>query len=130
MPPLPPSGTSARRGDAAGAKAAMRGYVRRLAKASKECSPKCRALTKRQVSADTLAAVRVLSEAVAVTVAVLQRVTSSLSARVVDAARKTKWCVVSKLFGSDCSLGGAVAYAMIWTVMTMGCSGLNRCCRN
>jgi hypothetical protein len=96
-----------RRGDAAGANAAVRGYVRCLAKASKECNPKSKALTKHHVSAETPAAVRVLSEAMAVTVAVLQRVTSSLSVRVVDATRKDKWCVVSKLFGSDCSLGGS-----------------------
>ncbi|XP_066396349.1 uncharacterized protein [Miscanthus floridulus] len=51
----------------------------------------------------TPAAVKVLSEAVAVTVAVL----SSLSKRVADTGMKSRWCVVSKLLGTnDWSLVG------------------------
>lgn len=101
-----------RRGDAVAAKAAVRGYVRCLAKATKECSNGGKKTLGRQTAsgAETPAAVRVLAEAVAVTVAVLQRVTASLSARVVDAAatKKSKWCVVSKLLGSDWSLGSSL----------------------
>ncbi|KAJ1290679.1 hypothetical protein BS78_02G264100 [Paspalum vaginatum] len=93
-----------RRGDAALAKAAVRWYVRCLAKAGKQASAK-RALARRApADADTPAAVKVLSDAVAVTVAVLQRAMASLSARAVD-ARKSKWRVASKLLRSDWSLG-------------------------
>ncbi|GJN34527.1 hypothetical protein PR202_gb23195 [Eleusine coracana subsp. coracana] len=98
-----------RRGDAAAAKAAVRGYVRCLTKASKECtihSKKVRATTA-TAAAETAApaAVRVLAECVAVTVAVLRRVTSSLSASVEETStatsKKSKWCVVSRLLRSD-----------------------------
>ncbi|XP_039797799.1 uncharacterized protein LOC120662790 [Panicum virgatum] len=105
-----------RRGDAALARAAVRDYVRCLAKAGKEAGAK-KAPGRRvtPTDAEAPAAVRVLSEAVAVTVAVLQpwltlpvgtgpRVLSSLFARVVD-TRKSRWCVVSRLVRSDWSLG-------------------------
>ena len=94
-----------RRGDAALARAAVRDYVRCLAKAGKEAGAK-KAPGRRVTPTDSEApaAVRVLSEAVAVTVAVLQRVLSSLFARVGD-TRKSRWCVVSRLVRSDWSLG-------------------------
>ncbi|KAL6656426.1 hypothetical protein ACP70R_007252 [Stipagrostis hirtigluma subsp. patula] len=86
-----------RRGDAAAAKAAMRGYARCLAKAGKQSGSS----TKKRAPATTEAApaaVRVLSEAVAVTVAVLQRAMASLSARAAAAdTRSTRWRVVPKL---------------------------------
>ncbi|XP_062193610.1 uncharacterized protein LOC133897039 [Phragmites australis] len=93
-----------RRGDAAVANAAMRGYVRCLTKASKQASARRASSKRAPVDGETPAAVKVLSEAVAVTVAVLQCVATSLSARVAD-TRKSKWCVVSKLLRSDWSLG-------------------------
>lgn len=94
-----------RRGDGALAKAAVRGYVRCLAKASKPQASAKKALSKRAPEdAETPAALKVLSDAVAVTVAVLQRAVASLSARAVD-ARKSKWRVASKLLRSDWSLG-------------------------
>jgi len=94
-----------RRGDAALARVAVRDYVRCLAKAGKEAGAK-KAPGRRvtPMDAEAPAAVRVLSEAVAVTVAVLQRVLSSLSARVAD-TRKSRWCVVSRLVRGDRSLG-------------------------
>ncbi|XP_039834646.1 uncharacterized protein LOC120695472 [Panicum virgatum] len=95
-----------RRGDAALARAAARGYARCLARAGKQAGAK-KALGRRAApagEAEAPAAVRVLSEAVAVTVAVLQRVLSSLSARVAD-TRKSRWCVVSRLVRGDRSLG-------------------------
>ncbi|XP_025804133.1 uncharacterized protein LOC112883116 [Panicum hallii] len=93
-----------RRGDTALARAAVRGYARCLAKAGKQAGAR-KALGRRAAPADAEApaAVKVLSEAVAVTVAVLQGVLSTLSARVVD-TRKIRWCVVSKLMRSDWSL--------------------------
>ncbi|KAK3132756.1 hypothetical protein QOZ80_6AG0527290 [Eleusine coracana subsp. coracana] len=98
-----------RRGDAAAAKAA----VRCLAKATKECSinsKKVKATAAAATETTAPAAVRVLSECVAVTVAVLRCVTSSLSARVQETAtsKKSKWCVVSKILGSEWSLGGSL----------------------
>ncbi|XP_066392609.1 uncharacterized protein [Miscanthus floridulus] len=97
-----------RRGDAVLARAAVRGYVRCLAKAGKHEAGGRKLLSKRGAPANadgTPAAVKTLSEAVAVTVAVLQCVLSSLSMRVVDTRRKSRWCVVSKLLGSEWSLG-------------------------
>jgi hypothetical protein len=103
-----------RRGDAVLARAAVRGYVRCLAKAGKkhDAGGRKKLLSRRGAPAnnagETPAAVKMLSEAVAVTVAVLQCVLSSLSMRAVDTRRKSRWCVVSKLLGtSDWSLVGA-----------------------
>lgn len=104
-----------RRRDAVLARAAVRGYVRCLAKAGKQLDAgggRKKLLSKRGAPANnadetTPAAVKVLSEAGAVTVAVLQCVLSSLSKRAVDTrSRKSMWCVVYKLLGtSDWSLG-------------------------
>ncbi|KAL6601370.1 hypothetical protein ACP70R_044590 [Stipagrostis hirtigluma subsp. patula] len=86
-----------RRGDAAAAKAAMRGYARCLAKAGKQSGSSAKKRAPATTEA-TPAAVRVLSEAVAVTAAVLQRAMASLSARAAAAdTRRSRWCAVSKL---------------------------------
>ncbi|CAN6225337.1 unnamed protein product [Urochloa humidicola] len=109
-----------RRGDdAALARAALRGYARCLAKAGKHAAAggarkkvaiairraqPLQAAVEAENAEAAPAAVRVLSEAVAVTAAVLERAMASLSARVVD-ARKSRWCAVARLLGGDWSLG-------------------------
>jgi acyl-homoserine lactone acylase PvdQ len=98
-----------RRGDAAAvARAAVRGYVRCLAKAGKQAAGAKKLVSRRAPQADAVAApaaVRVLSEAVSVTVAVLQRAMASLSARAVDTRRSRRWSAVSRLLGGERSLG-------------------------
>ncbi|TKW34449.1 hypothetical protein SEVIR_2G308500v4 [Setaria viridis] len=92
-----------RRGDAALARSAVRGYVRCLAKAGKQAAGAKKFMSKRApADAEAPAAVKVLSEAVAVTVAVLQRAMASLSARAVD-TRRSRWCAVSRLLGGELS---------------------------
>ncbi|CAL5087002.1 unnamed protein product [Urochloa decumbens] len=99
-----------RRGDdAALARAALRGYARCLAKAGKHAAAGARkkvTIWREDDGAEAPpAAVRVMSEAVAVTAAVVQRAMASLSARVVD-ERKSRWCAVARLLGGgDWSLG-------------------------
>ncbi|CAN6205149.1 unnamed protein product [Urochloa humidicola] len=104
------------------ARAALRGYARCLAKAGKHAASAAGGGARRKkvairraqpAAADdddaaeaAPAAVRVLSEAAAVTAAVLQRAMASLSARVVD-GRKSRWRAVARLLGAggDWSLG-------------------------
>ncbi|CAL5072981.1 unnamed protein product [Urochloa decumbens] len=103
-----------RGGDAALARAALRGYARCLANAGKHAAAGARkkkvAIRRAPAANDDAeappAALRVMSEAVAVTAAVLQRAMASLSARVVG-ARKSRWCAVARLLGvgGDWSLG-------------------------
>ncbi|CAN6198794.1 unnamed protein product [Urochloa humidicola] len=100
-----------RRGDdAALARAALRGYARCLAKAGKHAAAagarRKAAIMRAADDAEALpAAVRVMSEAGAVTAAVVQRAMASLSARVVG-ARKSRWCAVARLLGGgNWSLG-------------------------
>ncbi|KAF8700628.1 hypothetical protein HU200_033973 [Digitaria exilis] len=95
-----------RRGDAELAGAAVRGYARCLAKAIKQLASggaKRSLIKQADHGEEAPTAVRVLAEAVAVTVAVLRHAMASLSsaARIVDARRKkSMWCVVSRLVRS------------------------------